>query len=292
MNKIKLGRYVIEITNFDKILFPKSKITKGDLINYYAKVAQFMLPYTKDRPISMVRFPSGINKEGFFQKEAGSYFPKWIKTKKIKKEDGHVNYVIINNAAILVYLANQACISPHIWLSKIDKINYPDRMIFDLDPSGIHFSKVQQAAILLKNKLEEFNLKPYAMLTGSRGIHVVVPIKRLYKFDYVRTFARDVARSLVNENRTLFTLEARKEKRGRRVYIDILRNAFGQTTIAPYAVRSKEGAPVATPISWKEVLDSKLKPDKYNINNIFDHMNRNKKLWSDFFKNISKIPKL
>jgi bifunctional non-homologous end joining protein LigD len=291
MGKIKIGTYVIEITNEDKILFPESKITKGDLINYYKNIGKFMLPYLKDRPISMLRYPLGISKEGFYQKEAGEYFPKWIKTKKIKKEDGFVNQVIINNIATLVYLANQACISPHIWLSRTDKINYPDKIVFDLDPSGKNFDHVREGAILLKDKLDSMGLISYAMLTGSRGIHVIVPIKRKYDFDYVRNFAQDIARDLVNKNKNLFTLEMRKEKRGKKVFIDTLRNAYAQTSIAPYAVRPIEGAPVATPILWQEVLDNKLTPDKYNIKNIFNYLekNKNKKIWGNFLKKRGEI---
>jgi len=274
MGKIKIGKRTLEITSEDRILFPKDKINKGDLIDYYKKIAPHMLPYTQDRAISMLRYPQGINKQGFYQKEAGEYFPKWIKTKRIKKKGGSVNYVVVNEKATLVYLANQGCISPHIWLSKIDKPNYPDKIVFDLDPAGKSFAQVRKAALLLKDKIEEHKLTPFAMVTGSKGIHVVIPIKRKYNFDKVRTFLRGLAKGLVDEYPKLLTLEARKKKRKNLVYIDILRNAFGQTTITPYAVRPIKGAPVATPISWTEVKSSSLKPDKFNIKNIFKRLNK------------------
>lgn len=292
MDKIILGRYSIDISHEDKILFPDSKITKLALINYYKRIAVRMLPFMKERPISMVRYPLGINKKGFFQKEAGIYFPKWIDRKRIKKQDGYTNYVIINKIATLVYLANQDCISPHLWLSKIDKINYPDRIIFDLDPSGKDFSMIRRGALLLKKRSEELGLKPFAMITGSRGIHVVIPIKRKHKFDYVRKFAYELAKPLVEENKPLFTLEVRKEKRKGLIYIDIMRNAFGQTTVAPYGVRAKKGASIATPVSWKEVNSSKLKPNKYNIKNIFKRLSIIDDPWKNISKSAVSLPKL
>lgn len=275
MGTIRLGRYVIKTSNEDKILFPKHKITKGELIGYYRRIGPIMVPYTKNRPISMVRYPDGIKGEGWYQKDAGEYFPKWIKTKPIKKQkDGYTNYVVINNVATLVYLANQACIAPHIWLSKIDKLNYPDRMIFDLDPSGKDFNMVRKGALLIKEKLDELGLPSFVMTTGSRGVHIVVPLKRVHTFDWVRTFAYDLATILIKHNPDLFTLEIRKVKRKELVFIDTLRNAFGQTGVAPYAVRPKPGAPVATPLEWKEVKNSRLRPNQYTIRNLFTRLKR------------------
>ncbi|MFA5075493.1 MAG: non-homologous end-joining DNA ligase [Candidatus Babeliales bacterium] len=291
MSEIRIGRYTIEISNENKILFPKNKITKLDLINYYKNISSLMLPYTKNHAISMLRYPNGIDGEGFYQKEAGGYFPAWIKTKNLKKTDGYTNYVVINNIATLVYLANQACITPHLWLSKIDKPQYPDRIIFDLDPSGKDFSMVQDGAMILKKRLEQLGFVPFAMTTGSRGIHVIVPIKRNHDFDFVRNFLHNLVKSLVEKHKNLFTLEMRKEKREKFVFIDILRNAYGQTGVAPYGVRPKENAPVATPISWKEVQDKSLRPDKYTIKNIFARLEKVQDPWRGFFKNAKSIKK-
>lgn len=291
MGNIKVGGHIIETSNEDKILFPSSKITKSDLINYYHKVGKLMLPYVKDRPISMVRYPSGVDKEGFFQKEAGEYFPSWIKTKKIKNKQikGSTNYVVINNVATLVYLANQACIAPHIWLSKIDKINYPDKIVFDLDPAGKDFSMVQDGAMIIKTAVEKFNLMSYVMTTGSKGVHVVIPIKRVHTFDFVHNFTNELAKYLVENNKNLFTLEMRKNKRKKLVFIDFLRNAFGQTSVAPYAVRARKIPGVATPISWKELQSSSLKPNKYTIKNIFKHLDKNEDPWKNMLKSAKAI---
>ncbi|TET06743.1 ATP-dependent DNA ligase [Candidatus Dependentiae bacterium] len=293
MGTIRLGRYVIKTSNEDKILFPKHKITKGELIDYYHRIGPIMVPYTKNRPISMVRYPDGIKEEGWYQKDAGEYFPKWIKTKPIKKQkDGYTNYVVINNVATLVYLANQACIAPHIWLSKIDKLNYPDRMIFDLDPSGKDFNMVRKGALLIKEKLDELALPSFVMTTGSRGVHIVVPLKRVHTFDWVRTFAYDLSTILIKHNPDLFTLEIRKVKRKELVFIDTLRNAFGQTGIAPYAVRPKPGAPVATPIEWKEVNNSRLRPNQYTIRNIFTRLDRIGDSWKGIDRHAVSLLKL
>lgn len=268
--KIRLGRYVVTTTNESKLLFPKAGITKGELIDYYQRIADVMLPYLKNRPLTMQRFPQGIKQEGFYQKDASDYFPTWISRVPIKKkQDGIVNYVVCNNAATLVYLANQLMITPHVWLSKVDKLNYPDRMIFDLDPSGKSFVLVRYAAKQLKQLLKKLALPAFVMTTGSRGVHIVVPLKRIHDFDTVRAFAHDVAAVLVQQNPKKMTIEIRKAKRKGRVFIDWLRNSFGQTGVVPYGVRAKPGAPVAVPVTWDELLNKGITPQKYTVKNIF-----------------------
>lgn len=157
-NIVKIESHTLELTNKDKVLFPKNKITKGDLINYYYRIAKIMIPHMKNRPLSMMRHPDGITQEGFFQKNIADYYPSWIKHISIKKENGHNDSVICNDAATLVYLANQACITPHIWLSKTDKLNYPDRIIFDLDPSNnTSFALVKKQHFALKKLSKRLN---------------------------------------------------------------------------------------------------------------------------------------
>jgi len=292
MGELKVGCYLIKTSNEDKILFPKDNITKGDLINYYREIGPIMVPYTKDRPISMVRYPDGIKGEGWYQKDAGTYFPDWIKIYPVKKKDGTVtNYVLINNTATLVYLANQAVIAQHIWLSRTSKIDYPDRMIFDFDPSGKDFSMVQRGALICKDLLDQLELPSFVMTTGSRGLHVVVPLKRLHTFEWVKTFAYDLATLMVEYHPDLFTLEMRKVNRKKLIFIDTLRNAFGQTGVAPYSVRPKPGAPIATPITWKEVKSPTLKPNKWNINNIFSRIEKVGDLWKGMDKHAVSLKK-
>ncbi|NGX50995.1 MAG: hypothetical protein K1060chlam2_00852 [Chlamydiae bacterium] len=258
-----------KFTNEDKILFPKDKITKGDLIAYYARVSGRMLPLIKGRPISMKRYPDGIKKEEFVQKKVSDYFPDWIKTKSVgRKEQSSIKMVVCNNKDTLLYLANQACITPHIWQSKIDDLKRPTRMVFDLDPSGKDFARVIEAAKDLQDILEhDYKLKTFVMTTGSKGLHVVVPIKKGPSFEEVRGFARDVGKILVDELPGKYTLNPRKASRRGKLFIDYLRNGYAQTAVAPYAVRALDGAPVATPLSWRE-LTSRLSPQSHTLKNI------------------------
>jgi bifunctional non-homologous end joining protein LigD len=284
--KIQCGRYDIEITHPERIVFGKSGLTKKDLIDYYLNIAPTMLPYLNDRPISMQRFPDGIEGEGFFQKNANDYFPNWITKKPIAKENGDsINYVVIDKQATLIYLANQNCITPHLWLSKVDNLNKPDRMIFDLDPADkLPFSIVQQVAKKLKEILDTLDLPSFYLLTGSRGAHIIVPLKRIHTFDEVRDFAHEVSLFLARKFPTLITVEMSKAKRGKRVFMDWLRNAYGATAVAPYAVRARENAPVAMPITWKELQKKGISSQKYTITNAMKRITIIGDLWHDMHK--------
>jgi bifunctional non-homologous end joining protein LigD len=279
----------IELTHQNKILFPKSKITKGDLISYYTWISKWMLPLIKDRPISMHRFPNGISQEGFFQKNASDYFPKWVCQKSIQsKGKGKMTMVIGGDKPTLVYLANQACITPHIWLSRTDKPDYPDRMIFDLDPPGKDFAPVKKGAQVIKELLDALKLKSFLMTTGSKGLHVVIPIKREFNFTEVRKIAKKIAEACVEKEPKLFTVQHRKAKRGKLIFIDYLRNGFGQTAVAPFAVRAYEKAPIALPIDWKELLRLQSS-DAYHLGNIKD---KNLSAWKGFNRSSSSLKKL
>lgn len=208
---MKVDSHIIETSNEDKVFFPESGITKGDLIHYYKDIAPIMLPHVQDRPVTMHRFPDGIEGEGFYQKEIPDYFPQWVDRVRIKKKEGGENeQVVCNNAAALVYLANQACITPHVWLSRTDRLNYPDKLVFDLDPPGDEFEPVRKAAYTLKDMLKERGLTPFVMTTGSQGVHVVAPLDRSQDFDTVRTFAENLADVLAHEDPQHLTTEQRK----------------------------------------------------------------------------------
>lgn len=276
----KVGGKKLEISNPDKVLFPKSKITKKDLITYYQKIAKYMLPFMKDRPISMKRYPNGINQEGFFQKNVSDFFPKWIETVSVKREGKEkIKMMICNDAISLCYLANLACITPHIWLSKKNSLNSPDRMIFDLDPNKKDFSSVKEAAFLLKEILDKRRMKSYVMTTGSKGLHVIVFLRSKTTFEKTRKKAKEIAKELVEKDPKKFTIESRKSKRKNKVYIDYLRNGYAQTAVAPYSVRAKENAPVAVPISWKELKSKGINAQSYNIMNVFKLLNKRKNPW-------------
>ncbi|MGA8282382.1 MAG: non-homologous end-joining DNA ligase, partial [Desulfobacterales bacterium] len=264
---MKVDSHTIELSNADKVLFPDDGITKGDLINYYHRMADRILPYLEERPVMLQRFPDGLGNSGFYQKQASDYFPDWIAkaTVELKDRDETRSLVVCNDTATLIYQANQACITLHAWLSRRSAPDWPDRMIFDLDPAGDDFAGVREAARHLREVLEHVGLTPYVMTTGSKGLHVAVPLKPGASFDDVRDFARDLATYLVDRHADRYTIEPRKEKRERRLYLDYLRNGYGQTAVGPYAIRAKAGAPIATPLDWEELSDGRLRSNRYTL---------------------------
>jgi bifunctional non-homologous end joining protein LigD len=276
---IKVDTHDIEVTHLDKPYFPDGNITKGDLIEYYRRIAPVMLPYTKGRPISMERFPHGAGFEGFYQKVEPDYFPEWIHTVSIENFEKKVFQpeVTIENAATLVYLANQACITMHTWLSREDKLDYPDIMIIDLDPPSEDFEPVRRNAWIVKDIFDTLKLVPYLKTTGSKGLHVGVPLKREDHYEFVRHFARDIATILVATDPEHMTLNPREP--GDKFFVDYLRNSRGATAVAPYSVRARKGATVATPIEWDELKDKKLNSRTYDINNIFDRLDKSGDPW-------------
>lgn len=282
---ITVGHREIEISNADKVLFPSAsggEITKGDLVDYYRRVAETMLPHVAGRPVSMHRFPDGIDGKRFFQKDAPGYFPEWIRTEDVAKEGGTVRHVVIDAPATLVYLANQACITPHVWLSRVEHLERPDRLIFDLDPpegaAGGDLGLLRRSVRWTRELLQELGLEPFLMTTGSRGFHVVVPLEPEEGFDEVRAFARGAATLLAERHPDRLTVETRKAKRGDRVFVDYLRNGYAQTGVPPYAVRARPGAPVATPLDWSEL--SGQEPRRYTLETLFRRLSRKADPWA------------
>jgi bifunctional non-homologous end joining protein LigD len=288
--RLRIGHQIIEITRPEKVLFPNDGITKRELVEYYQRVAPAMLPHLRGRPIAMERYPDGIGSQGFFQKEAPSYYPGWIKTVSLTKENGIVHYVVCDDASTLAYLANQAVVTPHTWLSRVDKPNNPDQMIFDLDPSGGDFRAVCAAAKALRRLLEEHGLTAYVKTTGSRGLHVLVPLNRRANFDEVRAFARELARNLATSDPERLTTDVRRGKRRGRIFVDTARNSYAQIAAPPYAVRARDGAPVAAPLDWNELDSPRLKPDQFNIRNIFDRLRRSGDHWKDLRQHAQNLP--
>lgn len=252
----------IEITNADKILFPKKELTKMDVVRYYDRIADKILPFLNNRILTLQRFPDGIDAEGFYQKKASDYFPNFIKTEKVKTEKGIIHQVVCNSKRSLIYLVNQGTISFHIWSSKIEMISKPNRVIFDLDPSNNDFEKVKEAAFLVKNYLKEKEITSEVMTTGQSGLHVWYRIRRLNSFEEIRETTRIFARRLEEQYPEIFTTAMKKNDRGDKIFIDYLRNAYGQTAICPYSLRANEEAGIATPISWSEL--KKIKSSSFN----------------------------
>ncbi|MEV4944949.1 non-homologous end-joining DNA ligase [Streptomyces sp. NPDC053755] len=258
---IRIGGRAVEYSRPDKPLFPEDGLTKADLVAYYRTVAARMVPHLRGRPLMLERHPDGIGAGGFMQKDLPEHFPDWVHHAELPKSDGRVTYVICDDAATLAYLAGQACITPHRFLSRADRPDHPDRLVFDLDPPGDDFAPVREAARQLHELLEEVALPSSVMTTGSRGLHVIVPLDRRAPFDDVRAFARDLATLLADRHPDTLTTEARKKARGDRLYLDIQRNAYAQTAVAPYAARARPGAPVAAPVTWADVDSGDLAAD-------------------------------
>jgi bifunctional non-homologous end joining protein LigD len=271
--KRRIGRRTIEVTHPDKVLFPDAGITKADLVDHYARVAPVMVLHVRDRPTSQHRFPGGIDGQDFWHKQVPRYFPEWIPRVRVRTEKGPQEQVLCNEAATLGYLANQNCITPHVWLSRADALERPDQLIVDLDPPGDDFEPVRRGAFTLKDLLEDLGLVPFVKTTGSKGLHVVVPLRRDHGFDEVRAFAGALARELADREPGLTTEFLKRERRGR-VFIDVGRNAYGQTAVPPYAVRARPGAPVATPLSWDEVRDRRVGPRTFTLRSLARRLER------------------
>ncbi len=266
----------VEVSKPAKELFPATDgakaVTKLDLASYYAEVAPLMLPHLRGRPINMQRLPDGIEGPSFYEKKVPGHFPDYVHTVEVQTAAGPQRQVVVGDARSLAYLAQQACITPHTWLSTEHDLDRPDLLVFDLDPSVPGLAAVRRATRLVGDLLDDLGLTSYLKTTGSRGYHVVVPLRRNGDFDEVRAFARGVAEVLVDREPDLLTLEARKAKRGDRVLVDIQRNGYGQTAVPPYAVRARPGAPVSVPLAWDEL--SRAKPDQYTVRTLRRRLNR------------------
>lgn len=278
-----------------KLLFPKSKINKRQVLTYYTKIAPHFLHLSRHYPIVMQRYPEGITGKNFFQKQIPDYFPDWINHQTVElKKGGDQTLVVIENQPTLEYLANQDVLVFHSWLSQTGQITHPTKLVFDLDPaevaSSTHLKDIHQAAKALKALLESYSLTPFLMTTGSRGYHVVVPIIPQYTFEEVHEFAKKIATKLADQAPDKFTTAISKSKRGERIFIDYLRNSYGQTAVAPYSLRAIEGAPVATPIDWFE-LDSST-PQKYTLKNMFSRLSHKIDPWQNFAASAKELPKL
>jgi bifunctional non-homologous end joining protein LigD len=285
MTTLHFGAYRVELSNTEKPLFPDAGINKGELIRYYRTIAPLMLPHLRNRPLTLHRFPDGIGADGFYQQQMPDHFPDWIGSWRAAHGDEGdadvVRHILCNNRATLAYLANQAAITLHGWLARAPRLHAPDRLIFDLDPPDDDFSVIRQAARWVVQLMQAIGLAPFVMTTGSRGLHVVAPLRSELDFDAVREIAQAMATLLAGQHPEILTVAQRKSQRRGRIYLDIMRNAYGQTSVMPYAVRALPGAPVATPLSLDELGDSGLGPRHWHLKNILRRMGQKDDPWRD-----------
>ena len=257
---IRAGRRTIRFSNSDKVLFPADGITKEDLARYYAAVAPAMVPHVKDRPLNLWRWNRGIEEELVVQQAIPKGAPEWVRRVTVpRRRGGDVVHAVGGEAATLVWLANQNCITPHVWTARADRPDQPDRLVFDFDPpddGDSHLDAIRAGALAIGELLRERGPQPFAMTSGSRGIPVAAPLRRRHTSDAVRGVAGELAEEVAERLPDQLTTSWRKAGRGGRVLVDAARNTYAQTAVAPYAVRAKPGAPVATPLFWEEVADA------------------------------------
>ncbi len=288
--ELTIGRRQVRITHADRVVFPQVNLTKLDLARHYERVAPLMLPYVRDRPLALQAYPEGIEADGFFLKAVPRYFPDWIKRATVAKKGGTITHILAQDAATLVYLAGQNVVTVHTWLSRADKPTQPDRLTLDFDPSGGGFAEVRAAARAAGERLRDLGLATYAMTTGSRGVHVVCPLRRGPGFDEVHAFARALAEAMVADDPDHLTLEWHKAERGKRIYVDVNRIQYAQHAVAPYAVRPRPKAPVAVPLHWDELSERSLKPDRWTIKSIASRLSQGDP-WGDMMRHARALPK-
>ncbi len=274
----------MKITHPEKVLFPEDGITKGELAAYYEAVAPVMLPHILRRPITMERFPAGIGKTGFLQKDVSKGFPSWLERVEVPKKDGVVHHPIVTDVESLLWLANQNSITPHVWTSRAPEVYYPDICVFDLDPSVDDTAMLRDAALGLRDVLEELGLPSWVKTSGSKGFHIVVPLDAKAEMGDVERFAHAVGTLLVSRDPKNLTQEFHKKDRGRRILVDTGRNGWSATHAAAYAVRAKPGAPVSAPCSWEELASGKVGPRSFTLNNMAARLERVGDLWADMKK--------
>lgn len=262
----------VKVTHPEKVLFARDGYTKKDMVEYYLAVSEVMLPHMRGHPLAMLRFPNGIDGERFFQKQAPDYFPAFIGRVELPKAKGTTNYAVVNNRDALAYIANHNCIEFHSLPVRANDLRHPDRIVFDLDPSVDDFGVVKDAAGWLRALLDDLGLPNFPMTSGSRGLHIWVPLDRRSTSDEVLAFAGSAAQLLVTQHPDELTTQFSKADRGDRIYLDVARNAPAQHAVTPYSLRAKDGAPVATPISWDELDDPDVHPQRWNMRNVLERV--------------------
>lgn len=264
----------VNFTHLDKSI--DRGIKKNDIVNYYEKIWNLMLPHIEERAITLFRFPNGINEDKFFQKNTPEYFPEYIECKKIEHKNHSVSYPVIKNKEGILYLANQVS-EIHIMTSKVDKLGFPDKIVFDLDPSTVNLEVLKDVAKELRALMQKVGLTPFIMTTGGKGYHIVAPIKPQFDNTQVREIALKIAEILVKSNPDLLTTELLKSKRKGKIFIDVNRNSPMQTSIAPYSIRARKGITIAAPFSWRNL--PKINPDSFNVKNY-----KVENPWKDFYE--------
>lgn len=292
-SEVKIGRNIVSISNRKKVYWPDEGFTKGDVIDYYDKVADYILPYLKGRPLSLKRNPNGIKDSGFYHKDAGENAPSFVDVLKVKSESNGkiIDYIVCNNKATLLYVANLGCIEINPWNSTEKKPGHPTWMVIDIDPSDKNtFIEVVDTALAVKMVLDKAGVKSYCKTSGASGLHVYTPLKNKYDYITVKDFAHIIASLVQEQLPDTTTLERSLSKRGPRIYIDYLQNRTGQTLAAVYSLRPVPGASASTPLEWKEV-NHQLTPKQFTMQNMLQRIKKKGDLFSPVLTESNSIEK-
>ena len=277
----------VEFTNLDKVLYPDLKITKAQVIEYYIRIAPKIMDILTDRPIVLTRFPNGVDKGGFYEKDSPPGTPQWVKTFRTHSEtaEREINYVICNDVDTLIWLANLAALEIHMTLSKAGSFEMPDIAVFDLDPKPpAGYSEVAEVAILLKEKLDASGLKSYVKTSGKKGLHILIPIAQEYTFKQTKEFIQKIGEHLKNRTQLIVTERSKANTEGK-VYIDYVQNSYGRTMICPYSLRATPNATVSMPIEWSSIKKG-LNPEQFNL---FTAVEAHGNPWKGMMENRQKL---
>jgi bifunctional non-homologous end joining protein LigD len=292
-SEIKIGKYAVTISNRQKIFWPDEGFTKGDVIDHYEEIADYILPHLKGRALSLKRNPNGIKDKGFYHKDAGENAPEYVDVFKVRSgsNDKIIDYIVCNNKATLLYLANLGCIEMNPWNSTAKKPDHPTWMVIDIDPSDKNkFTEVVDTALVAKSVLDKAGIRSYCKTSGASGLHVYVPLKSKYEYATVRDFAHIIASLVQEQLPETTTLERSLSKRGPKIYVDYLQNSGGQTLASVYSLRPVPGATVSTPLEWKEV-NHKLSPKQFTIENILSRVKKKGDLFLPVLNESNSIEK-
>lgn len=282
----------VKLSHPEKVLFPDDGITKADLADYYGGVAEAMLPHLRDRPMNLWRWNAGIAGKLVVQQDIPKGAPDWVQRAETpRRKGGSIEHVLCQDADTLRWLSNQNCITPHVWTARRDLLDKPDRLVFDLDPpEGTDFTVVREAALATGETLRSLGLEPFAMVTGSKGIHVVAPLKRTRETLWVRERSAEIGSEIAAGSPDTLTTEWRKDKREGRILVDTARNTYGQTVVAPYAVRAIPGAPVATPVDWGELEDPRLTARSWTLRTVRERLESHGDAWAEISRHARPMP--
>jgi bifunctional non-homologous end joining protein LigD len=265
----------VNFSNPKKVYWPADGYTKGDMIEYYRAVAPWLLPYLRNRPVVLTRFPDGIDGKSFYQKDAPEFAPEWMRTVSIWSNDTQrdIRYFVCDDVESILYIANSGSIPLHIWNSRVGTLELPDWCVIDLDPKEAPFSDVIRTALVLRRICEAAGLPSYVKTTGKTGLHILLPLGRQFTYELSRTLGELLARLVLRELSDIATITRHVTKRGDKVYLDYLQNRHGQLIVSPFSVRPLPGAPVSMPLTWDEVNDS-LDPRAFTIKTAIGRMER------------------